>query len=67
MWDDEAKSYSGWEVFWVLEGLQKLGIYDKEKHKYAKRDKTTIYPYPEVKKQAVFNSIGMMEEYLNKK
>ena len=67
LWDEEAKNYSGWEVFWVLEGLQKLGVYDKEKHKYTKRDNTTVYPFPELNKQAVFSAIGMMEEYLKSK
>ncbi len=67
LWDEEAKNYSGWEVFWVLEGIQKLGKYDKEKKKYTKRDKQTVYPFPEVEKQAVFNTLGMMEEYLKSK
>ncbi|MDO4963654.1 MAG: hypothetical protein Q4E75_06155 [bacterium] len=67
IYDEEAKTYKSWEVFWVLEGLQKLGKYDKEKHKYTKRDKTTVYPYPEVNKVAIFNTINLMEEYLKDK
>ena len=67
LYDDESKIYKPWEIFWVLEGLQKLGKFDKEKQTFTKRDKNTIYPFPEVDKAAVFNTLNLMEEYLKSK
>lgn len=67
LWDEEAKYYPSWEMFWVIEGLQKLGQYDKEKQQFTKRNKNTIYPYPDIDKAAVFNTINLMEEFLEGK
>lgn len=39
LYDEESKSYSMWEKFWVFQGLQKLGKYDKETGKFSKRKK----------------------------
>ncbi len=67
LWSEDAKDYSAWQVFWVLEGLQKLGKYDDDTKRYLKRDDTTIYPFPEINKEAVFNSVKLMEEYIKTK
>ena len=67
LYDEEAKEYEAWEVYWVLEGLQKLGHYDKTAKKYTKRNKNTIYPFPELNKAAIFNTVNLMEEYLKTK
>ncbi len=67
LYDEESKSYEMWEKFWVFQGLQKLGKYDKEKHKFSKRDKTTTYPFPPVEKEAIFNTLKLMEEYIKDK
>ena len=44
LYDEESKSYGMWEKYWVFQGLQNLGKYDKETGKFSKRDKTTVYP-----------------------
>ena len=67
LYDEEAKNYEGWEVFWVLEGLQTLGKYDKEKKVFSKRDKKTIYAYPPVEREVIFTTLNLMEEYLKEK
>ena len=67
LYDEEAKNYEGWEVFWVLEGLQTLGKYDKEKKVFSKRDNKTIYAYPPVEREVIFTTLNLMEEYLKTK
>ncbi|MEE3343153.1 MAG: hypothetical protein VZS44_03595 [Bacilli bacterium] len=64
LYDEESKSYPMWEKFWVFQGLQKLGKYDKETGKFSKRKKTTIYPFPPVEKEAIFTTLNLMEEFL---
>lgn len=67
LFDEESESYEMWERYWVFQGLQKLGKYDKEKQKFSKRDKTTVYPFPPVERQAIFTTIHLMEEYIKNK
>ncbi len=31
LYDEESKSYEMWEKYWVFQGLQNLGKYDKRK------------------------------------
>ncbi|MCI9084028.1 MAG: hypothetical protein HFH46_00225 [Bacilli bacterium] len=67
LFDEESESYEMWERYWAFQGLQKLGKYDKEKQKFSKRDKTTVYPFPPVERQAIFTTIHLMEEYIKNK
>ena len=67
LFDEEAKSYEIWEKYWVFEGLQKLGKYNKETLAFSKRDKSTSYPFPPVDKEAIFETIKLMEEYIKNK
>ena len=67
LFDEEAKSYEIWEKYWVFEGLQKLGKYNKETLTFSKRDKSTSYPFPPVDKEAIFETIKLMEEYIKNK
>ena len=67
LYDDESKSYEMWEKYWVFQGLQSLGKYDKETKKFAKRDDTTVYPFPPVEKEYIFTTIHLMEEYIKSK
>ncbi len=34
LYDEESKSYEMWEKYWVFQGLQNLGKYDKETGKF---------------------------------
>ncbi len=67
LYDEESKSYEMWEKFWVFQGLQKLGKYDKEKGCFSRRDKNTVYPFPPVEREAIFNTLKLMEDYIKGK
>ena len=67
LYDEESKSYEMWEKFWVFQGLQNLGKYDKETSKFSKRDKTTVYPFPPVEREYIFTTLKLMEDFLKDK
>ena len=67
LYDEESKHYEMWEKYWVFQGLQGLGKYDKEKGKFSKRDKHTVYPFPPVDREAVFTTLKLMEDYIKDK
>ena len=67
LYDEESKSYEMWEKYWVFQGLQKLGKFDKEKMKFSKRDKTTVYPFPPMEREAIFSTLKLMEDYIKGK
>ena len=67
LYDEESKSYEMWEKYWVFQGLQTLGKYDKETSKFSKRDKTTVYPFPPVEREYIFTTLKLMEDFLKDK
>lgn len=67
LYDEESKSYEMWEKYWVFQGLQSLGKYDKETGKFSKRDKHTVYPFPPVEREYVFTTLKLMEDYIKDK
>lgn len=67
LYDEESKSYEMWEKYWVFQGIQSLGKYDKETGKFSKRDKSTTYPFPPVEREYVFTTLKLMEEYIKNK
>ncbi len=67
LYDEESKSYEMWEKYWVFQGIQSLGKYDKEKGKFSKRDKNTVYPFPPVEREYVFTTLKLMEDYIKGK
>ncbi len=67
LYDEESKSYEMWEKYWVFQGLQNLGKYDKENSKFSKRDKTTVYPFPPVEREYIFTTLKLMEDFLKDK
>lgn len=42
-----------WFKVYAWDGMSKMGVFDKEKGKYAKRDKTTVAPYPGLNQAAL--------------
>ena len=67
LYDEENKSYEMWEKYWVFQGLQNLGKYDKKTYKFSKRDKTTVYPFPPVEREFIFTTLHLMEDYIKDK
>ena len=67
LYDEEIKSYEMWEKYWVFQGLQNLGKYDKKTYKFSKRDKTTVYPFPPVEREFIFTTLHLMEDYIKDK
>ena len=67
LYDEESKSYEMWEKYWVFQGLQNLGKYDKETSKFSKRDKSTVYPFPPVEREYIFTTLKLMEDFLKDK
>lgn len=67
LFDEESKSYEMWEKYWVFQGLQQLGKYNKETGKFSKRDKHTVYPFPPVEREAIFTTLKLMEDYIKDK
>ena len=67
LYDEESKHYEMWEKYWVFQGIQTLGKFDKEKGKFSKRDKHTVYPFPPVDREAVFTTLKLMEDYIKDK
>ncbi len=67
LYDEESKHYEMWEKYWVFQGLQGLGKFDKEKGKFSKRNKHTVYPFPPVDREAVFTTLKLMEDYIKDK
>lgn len=67
LYDEESASYSMWEKYWVFQGIQSLGKYNKETNKFDKRDNSTVYPFPPVDREAIFNTLNLMEEYIKDK
>ena len=67
LYDEESKSYGLWEKYWVFQGLQNLGKYDKETGKFSKRDKSTVYPFPPVEREYIFTTLKLMEDFLKDK
>ena len=67
LFDEESKSYEMWEKYWVFQGLQQLGKYNKETGKFSKRDKHTVYPFPPVEREVIFTTLKLMEDYIKDK
>ena len=67
LFDEESNSYEMWEKYWVFQGLQQLGKYNKETGKFSKRDKHTVYPFPPVEREVIFTTLKLMEDYIKDK
>lgn len=67
LYDEESSYYEMWEKYWVFQGLQTLGKYDKETYKFSKRDNTTVYPFPPVEREYIFTTLKLMEDFLKDK
>ena len=50
---EDSDSYPMWAKYWVFTNMVKLSSFDKEKHKFSKRDKGTVAPFPDLNREAL--------------
>jgi hypothetical protein len=49
----DADAYPMWAKYWAFTSMLKLSTFDKEKHTFAKRDKGTVAPFPDINREAL--------------
>ncbi|MBU4421698.1 hypothetical protein L6259_02545 [Candidatus Parcubacteria bacterium] len=49
----DADAYPDWAKYWAFRSMLKLGKNDKEKHKFEKRRKDTVSPFPDLNREAL--------------
>ena len=64
--NDDSKVYPFWTKYWAFQGMLTLGYFDKEKGKFYKRTKGTIYPFFDLNREALSMSIDLLIKSLNK-
>lgn len=64
---DDSKVYPFWAKYWAFQGMLSLGYFDKEKNKFYKRNKNTVYPFCDLNREALSMSIDLLIKNLNKK
>jgi len=57
---DDAKVYPFWAKYWAFQGMLNLGYFDKEKNKFYKRTKNTVYPFCDLNREALSMSIDLL-------
>ena len=49
----DSENFPVWSKYWAFTSVIKLSFYDKEKHAFAKRDKSTVAPFPDLNREAL--------------
>jgi len=67
-WVDElaqtGDEFPGWAKYWAIRSMLKMGPYDKQKHQFSKRTKSTAAPYPDLNQEALAVSIDYLMKHL---
>ena len=63
----DSDNYPMWAKYLAFKGMLKLGAYDKESHAFAKRDKETVAPYPDLNREALAYVVDAIIERAKKK
>lgn len=50
---EDSDSYPMWAKYWAFTNMTKLASYDKAKHAFAKRNKNTVAPFPDLNREAL--------------
>ena len=53
-----SESFPTWSKHWSFNGMLKLSNYDKEKHKFNKRSKDTVAPFPDLNREALAHVVN---------
>ena len=62
----DTDMYPTWVKYWVFNGMVKLGKFDKEKHVFGRRDKTTVVPFTDLNREALAYTIEQLIRKVNK-
>jgi len=62
----DADSYPMWAKYWAFTNMLKLSSYDKEKHSFGTRDKSTVAPYPDLNREALAYVVDVIVKTANK-
>ncbi len=61
----ENSPYPVWFKMYAWEGMSKMGVFDTDKKQFAKRDKTTVAPYPKLNPAALAKVYGAIMDFYN--
>lgn len=56
-------TYPTWFKYYTLNSISKMGIYDKEKHEFGKRNKSTTTIFPDLNREAVAYAYDVLQKY----
>ncbi|MFC1612260.1 hypothetical protein ACFL29_00195 [Patescibacteria group bacterium] len=62
----DADAYPDWAKYWAFRSMLKLGKYDKEQHKFEKRRKDTVSPFPDLNREALAYVVDIITKKANK-
>lgn len=68
-WSDylgsEESPYPMWFKVYAWDGVSKMGVFDKEKQQFARRDKHTVAPYPKLNPAVLAKVYGAISDFYN--
>lgn len=66
-WSDylgsEGSPYPIWFKVYAWDGMSKMGVFDKEKQQFARRDKHTVAPYPKLNPAVLAKVYGVISDF----
>lgn len=60
---DEATPYPMWFKVYAWDGMSKMGVFDKEKGEFKKRNQHTVAPYPKLNQAALGKVYGAINNF----
>ncbi|MBR2600997.1 hypothetical protein IKE07_02585 [Candidatus Saccharibacteria bacterium] len=60
---DENSPYPMWFKIYAWDGMSKMGVFDKEKGYFSKRDKSTVAPYPKLNSAVLAKTYGAVADF----
>jgi len=61
---DHSAHMPMWAKYWVFKGMVGLSAYDKTRHKFGRRTKDTVVPFPELNEEALNIAVNVMSKRL---
>ena len=60
---DKNSPYPTWFKIYAWDGMSKMGVFDADKKRYTKRDKTSVAPYPKLNPAALAKVHGAISDF----